>query len=442
MTGSTRSPPNRLYRYLLSYGRLGWILTMECVLFQEWVDAYLPAAGQLFRAVLAQAFPSFFYSREASDLPLSHTTGFVGADGTAVRGAKKKKAKTRKDDQMALKQLMRVGDVKSAKYKYLSDSFMRRHGIGRYASDNEEHATFEPRDEVLRSSSTSDDVDSDADWIVSALMQEEGDTDPTVGGSSSSILRRGPAITTTVNVAAGKQQSRKKQAPVVDFARITSQTEMKRKIAGPRISDRESGVMGRIRAAGANSLVGRSILGAYPGDAPAPGEAADPHGLFDLAEKYGYGDWTDDESDGDFDRKPRRRRSKASRLGGDRGSSSSPKSKRRTKKGSQSIGFEVEFGLTSQSAEKGAAVSHRMQPKSTARKSLVAQAGIDAIASRTTRTREKQSRSNAVRSLPDGVPTKKGEQGVTGSRNSSVTAKSLAQIQEKLSQNQDKGEET
>jgi hypothetical protein len=37
----------------------------------------------------------------------------------------------------------------------------------------------------------------------------------------------------------------------------------------------------------------RSLLGAYPGDAVPPSEAASAHGVTELAQRYGYGDWND-----------------------------------------------------------------------------------------------------------------------------------------------------
>merc|ERR1712238_208903 len=125
-------------------------------------------------------------------------------------------------------------------------------------------------------------------------------------------------------------------------------------------SDRESGVMGRLRAAGANSLVGRNILGAYPGDLPPPQEAADASGLIYLARRYGYGEWSEDgdllDSDegeisedysmNDLTKKVPRRRSKQSFTSG---STKEKKGrKRRSSQQTSSVHFNFDLGSTSQ----------------------------------------------------------------------------------------------
>jgi hypothetical protein len=93
-----------------------------------------------------------------------------------------------------------------------------------------------------------------------------------------------------------KRSKKKSSSSISSLARQSTSSTNRRKSSGPRVSDRKGGVMGRLRAAGANSLMGRNILGAYPGDLPPPQEAADPNGLYGLAERYGYGDWSDGDS--------------------------------------------------------------------------------------------------------------------------------------------------
>ena len=94
---------------------------------------------------------------------------------------------------------------------------------------------------------------------------------------------------------------------------VTSNVSDKRVKAGPRVSDREGGggVFGRIRDFSANNLVSRSLLGAYPGDALPPTEAASATGLAEFAMKYGYGDWSDEDDlyhDEPSRKKPKSRR--------------------------------------------------------------------------------------------------------------------------------------
>lgn len=147
------------------------------------------------------------------------------------------------------------------------------------------------------------------------------------------------------------QKRKKKRRKTVAAAISSSAQKRPKKNIGPITSDRDSGVMGRLRAAGANSLFGRNILGAYPGDALPPTQAGDPRGLLDLAQKYGYGDWSDDGMDdvdefaGEvYDERPpatklSRKRSKTTKRTKQKGSS-----KRSSKKnggGGISIGFSI-----------------------------------------------------------------------------------------------------
>ena len=48
-------------------------------------------------------------------------------------------------------------------------------------------------------------------------------------------------------------------------------------------------------------MIPARVLGAYPGDAVPIEEAGNPNGLFGLASRYGYGDWSDDYDDDDSD---------------------------------------------------------------------------------------------------------------------------------------------
>lgn len=349
VTNTPRSRPNPLYRHLFGYGRLGHVLIMECILLNEWVDTYVPALSAALAWAAHQMFPSMRSQRDFVDEPLSQTTGFVGADGSAVRGAKKKSSQTRKEDQKALTQLQRVGDVTQAKYRFLSENFMKRHGIGQFADEfatSTKRESDKPRAHLSATSKehAEEEPESDAEWIVSALTQdgkeEDNDisADPYLYASKSSA----PKITVGFEIGGSSRPKRRKRSAISDVTRLTSSTE-KKKITGPRVSDRESGVMGRIRAAGANSLVGRSLLGAYPGDVPPPGEAANPHGLFDLAEKYGYGEWSDMEDD--FQPEPRRRKRRSRRSEEEMEDSfDSPKVKKKRRRNTSRLELDFDLG--------------------------------------------------------------------------------------------------
>ena len=114
--------------------------------------------------------------------------------------------------------------------------------------------------------------------------------------------------------------------------------------------------MGRLRDLSSNNLVSRSLLGAYPRDALPPTEAASATGLLDLATKYGYGDWSDEDDD-EYGApvKQRKKRTKTSSSSGpddeddDYDAPAKQRKKRTTKKRSSSGGTEKRKRKTSPS---------------------------------------------------------------------------------------------
>jgi hypothetical protein len=153
-----------------------------------------------------------------------------------------------------------------------------------------------------------------------------------------------------------RKSSRSKKTAFIAAAIATPQ-KTKKAVTPQRAG--ESGMFGRIRDFGANNLVSRSLMGAYPGDALTPSDAADSTRLLDLAsKKYGYGDWSDDEDDDDFGSGSIKRRKKrrsvsntSSSRSVPRGSSSSVKKagKRRTKSTS-ATSASVQFDMSSTNA--------------------------------------------------------------------------------------------
>jgi hypothetical protein len=306
--------PNRVYRFLLSYGIVGHILIMECIVAVEWLHVYTPLIPGVIDYIMNDVLKIQNESSRGSGEPLvARNSGFLNVDGSVVRGGRKRKAQTRKDDQKALNQLRKLGDVNQARYHFLSQSFMQRHRLGHYAqprTENDSLLDFEAKDDGRMDSHTGsssvaedNDPESDAEWIVEALTQDGKQNgfgtgpDATIGLSFGD---EGPKINVGIGFSFGEPRKRTTGSSsasdsISDVARQrTATTNRKRKSAGPRVSDRDSGVMGRLRAAGANSLMGRSILGAYPGDLPPPQDAADASGMIALAERYGYGDWSED----------------------------------------------------------------------------------------------------------------------------------------------------
>lgn len=247
----------------------------------EWMVVYIPVLAAILDWFAQQIQPSLRPQDYEADLEVSQATGFIGVDGTAIRGVRKRKAQTRKEDQQAILQLSRVGDVKQVRYRFVSEYFLQRHGLGKYSESSE------PNQEGMRKSarerskggiSIQPEISFGSDGVEVGLGLS-------TGGKSRVNVVQPPRLDISVGTR------KRDQRPPISVSKRSAKT--KKAPIGPRTSDRDSGVLGRIRAASAGSLIGRSILGAYPGDANPLSEAASASGLYELAEKYGYEDLSD-----------------------------------------------------------------------------------------------------------------------------------------------------
>ena len=254
--------PNAIYRILLGQGRLGHVVVMSCVLLIEWIHAYLPPLGGFLAWIATFLFPPTRGPPRGPPrpTPANHRSG---------QSTKQRRKLTRQADEQALSQLQKL--TRDARYRHVSQSFLQRHQLGPYAKTIvvDEAKTSKP------------------------LIQ------PTV---SIGVDSKGTSVSVGFEIGMGS----KKQ---------TSPSKKKKRRSGPRASDRDGGdgIVGRIRVAtGANSRVSRSLFGAYPGDAAPLEQAASASGVTQLAEKYGYGDWS--ESDGDESPRRRRRRKSSSSV--------------------------------------------------------------------------------------------------------------------------------
>jgi hypothetical protein len=363
----SRVRPNFILRFLLDYGLIGHILIMELILVAEWFQVYVPMLPSLFNYVVYDVLKYKKESRRdngyrAYDQP----SGLINPDDTS-RVGKKPKQQTKKDDQKALDNLRSIGDVNQAKYRFVTQTFMERHSLGPYGTSISEIEVEVETEEI--------EADSDSGWILEALTHENDENDdevsspfqPNVGFSLGSD---GPKMTVGMDLTIGKSTKRRKKkssqlGTIVRQIDYSDSASSRKKPPTSRVSDRESGVMGRLRAVGANSLMGRSILGAYPADLPPPHEAGDASGLIGLARKYGYGDWSDDGdlSDSNFyqdsdedendddeyfmnEEGPDRRRKRSST------SSSTKKRKSRKRRSSQQeLGVSFDVDLSSSSSQ-------------------------------------------------------------------------------------------
>ena len=243
--------------------------------------------------------------------------------------------------------------------KCIDCAVTNRHRIGSYrdSEETEELVVYKARDKVAKTPSVEEE-ESDVDWVVEALSteNEEERTSPIEASFGVGIGSDGATI--SVGVQFGSSQTKKKRRKTLAEAATERAPIPKRKPVGPRSSDRDGGggVFGRIRAAGANNLVSRSLLGAYPGDAVPPSEAGSANGVIALAEKYGYGDWSDDEED-DSDTSP---------FGPPRSKVKRKQRKRKTSKPSSSGGVSIQFGLSNSDSTSFRTTTKR--PSSTRRK--------------------------------------------------------------------------
>ena len=106
---------------------------MICICIAEFVKTYFPDVAQIISAVLRAILGNRQdYGFSEDDYRFSEPkkvneqyTGFVGKDGTSVRG-KQKKSVVRKADEKAAEQLRRLGSARKAKYRHVSEAFLRR----------------------------------------------------------------------------------------------------------------------------------------------------------------------------------------------------------------------------------------------------------------------------------------------------------------------------
>ena len=336
--------PNGLYRFLLGKGTIGHILVLALVLLVEWVQIYIPQLAELLAALWTKLAPTGLQRRMA---PQQYSKGGDGASSAHLqqlysarllgKGKEGKKLKER-IDQEAVDLLKSIGDVQDAKYRHVSVSFLQRHGLGPYSDgtvDDEESGKSSssksqkksraPKKKKNLYDENDEDEASDVDWVLEGLSGEKAfddeETSPIDTSLSFGIGPKGPVAEVGVEFSLGgsgaKQKSSRKKKKTFNAESIARDTVRKKK-SGPRLSDRDggSGWAGRIRAAAtSNSLMSRSLLGAYPGDAAAVTESADSRGVTDLARKYGYGDWSedDDSDDGSQNQMRSRRKSRKSK---------------------------------------------------------------------------------------------------------------------------------
>jgi hypothetical protein len=364
-------PPNGLYRFLLRRGRVGHVLVLSMIMLLKWIQIYLPPVHSLLLWLYESFAPDFITQPPAPIVPSKPTKS-------------SRKTFAKHADAMALAQLKRVGNIYAAKYRYCSEAFLQRHTLGIVSNKQSQQYQDEDKDlinvvskvlETKKKHVEEEDADEDVDWIVEALTADQ------VVDDDDDHTRHA----TTMDVSLHEYDdgvelsSLDQKRFLLQQALRQSNSKRKTTILKPRVSDRNAGMLGRIRAGVGSNSMSRSIFGAYPGDAVPITEAANAEGVIELARRYGYGDWSDVDSDdngedfgmdepkrmssssrrkrrGEASRKKRRRQTSEYVLNDDFGGgvATSKRShqttrKRRQHPASLSVGFE--FGMSTSSSK-------------------------------------------------------------------------------------------
>lgn len=309
-------PPNLVYRFLLGKGIVGRTMVMAMILFFEFLNVFLPHTARVLRLLTSSFIGGDARRRRGNDVPLrdSLVNDQYAAFTSRSRSGKQNKAISKKADKIAAEQLRRVGNLQNARYRHVSEEFLRRHKLGPFKLEEDNDIPFAEDEEI--------DEEEDVDWVAEGLktVEENVTGKPSVSiGVNKNGLEVGVEFSIGTRKSGGKRKKKRRSTSdrssllmEATKAQTTSSSSIKRKKIGPRVSDREGGggVMGRLRSMSANNLVSRSLLGAYPGDALPPLEAASSSGVFQLANRYGYDDLS--EEDETFQERPQRKRRRRS----------------------------------------------------------------------------------------------------------------------------------
>jgi hypothetical protein len=322
------APPNRLQKYLLSYGFVGRALAAFSVIVTEFIHNYLPDFDHLLVIILPN---SSFKSRERLKERGKggvHSQYAVFTSGSSIGGKKASKKEKKILDQVALDKLKHVkGGVRTGKYAHLSLAFMKKYNLGeKFAKEAKIFETIiAPLEEESEENEgendefASEDEDDD-DWVIRAFRED--------------ILSSGMDLD--------------------DINIYSMKTSKSRKPIKVKAGDRES-MIGRLRTTGVAG-VSSKLMGAYPGDAYAIEDAACKYGVTELAQRYGYGEWTD--SDGDDGNRRNRKKQKTKKKNDDSLPSLFPNSKRESRrdyngfKNNDKFSISFGVGLTNSSSKR------------------------------------------------------------------------------------------
>ena len=383
-------PPNALYRFWLTKGRVGHIIVAAMAITSELATCYLPFLASFVTWLLKTTgiYDAEKAIRVAEARRAAAMRGHpVGSPKRGRFGANKRVQTARKKaaDQVAVGKLRSLageggagGIARDSRYCHLSTSFMKRHALGPYSLEIDAKAARDSLVQDVVGESVAehgeelvldalkgknveveapDETEEEEDWVVQALSTGQ------TGSSGENSVSFG--VDFTIGGQRRRPNTRDAMLKAASESRSSIAGGRRRKVVGQRSSDRDggSGVLGRIRAAGGDMMPAR-VLGAYPGDAVPIEEAGSANGLFALARRYGYGDWSEsevtDDDDDDYD-------DDDNAISSDDRRRSRPTRRRRRRKSSAAQPGSPGLGRSRPSNEKRSSSSRRKRRRNAAR---------------------------------------------------------------------------
>jgi len=132
-------PPHALYRFLLRRGRVGHIIVMTLIICFEWIRLYIPTLYNLLfecllkLRIIADPEEVRWKQRKLAerqkrlDIAANAESAGMVSDQRGLGSKKARKAKAEREDALALAKLKQLGtDISVAKYRHLSNDFMKR----------------------------------------------------------------------------------------------------------------------------------------------------------------------------------------------------------------------------------------------------------------------------------------------------------------------------
>lgn len=132
-------PPPAFFRFLLMRGRVGHVILMTCVMVGEFLELYIPELYSLLLWLFtkirlynpnefdAKRYPQDERSDELIPGVNEQYAAFVDTTTGTAGGNKATKKQRQAAAKVATQKLKSLGETKLAKYKHLSDAFMKRY---------------------------------------------------------------------------------------------------------------------------------------------------------------------------------------------------------------------------------------------------------------------------------------------------------------------------